>query len=81
MTTRRVSKLVVAAGVGLAVLLAAAAAAWQVRLTPPQSAGPALEQFGDYGRVPRFTLTERSGRRITLDEPGAAPSRREGRTQ
>src|SRR3989338_9906944 len=68
MATRRVSKLVIAAGLGLAVLLAAAATAWRVRVVAPPPGAPTLEQLGDYGRVPRFTLTERSGRGITLDD-------------
>ena len=68
MATQRVSKLLIAAAVGLAVLLAAAATAWRARLAATPSGAPTLEQLDDYGRVPRFTLTERSGRRITLDD-------------
>lgn len=68
MATQRVSKLVIAAAVGLAVLLAAAATAWRARLAATPSGAPTLEQLGDYGRVPRFTLTERSGRGITPDD-------------
>ncbi|MEK7715407.1 MAG: SCO family protein [candidate division NC10 bacterium] len=68
MATRGVSKLVIAAALGLAVLVAAAAATWRARVLAPRPAAPTLEQLGDYGRVPTFALTERSGRRITLDD-------------
>lgn len=68
MTTPRVSKLAIAAALGIAVLLAAAAAVWRTRVLAPPPGAPTLEQLGDYGRVPRFALTERSGRRITLDD-------------
>jgi len=33
-----------------------------------QSPGTSLEQLGDYGRVPAFVLTERSGRQVGLDD-------------
>jgi protein SCO1/2 len=68
MTTPRVSKLMIAAALGLAVLLAAAAAVWRTRVLAPAPGAQTLEQLGDYGRVPPFALTERSGRRITLDD-------------
>jgi protein SCO1/2 len=68
MTTPRVSKLMIAAALGLAVLLAAAAAVWRTRVFAPAPGAQTLEQLGDYGRVPPFALTERSGRRITLDD-------------
>ena len=45
MATRRVSKLVIAAGLGLAVLLAAAATAWRVRVAAQPPRAPTLEQF------------------------------------
>ena len=45
MATRRVSKLVIAAGLGLAVLLAAAATAWRVRVVAQPPRAPTLEQF------------------------------------
>lgn len=67
MRTRRVllvSSLLVAhalvAGIGLT--------AWWARRAAEAPAGPALEQLADYGAVPPFTLVERSGRRVTLEE-------------
>jgi protein SCO1/2 len=39
--------------------------AWWARRAPQAPAGPALEQLGDYGVVPEFALTERSGLQIT----------------
>jgi protein SCO1/2 len=42
--------------------------AWWARRGAPAPAGPALEQLGDYGVVPEFALTERSGRRITRQD-------------
>lgn len=52
------------AGTGLLVVLAVVVLARREGERSP--AGTTLEQLGDYGRVPPFTLTERSGRRITL---------------
>jgi protein SCO1/2 len=57
--------LLVATGVVLAV--AAGVAAWSA--FGPREQGleeGSLERLGDYGRVPDFALTERSGRRVTL---------------
>jgi protein SCO1/2 len=42
--------------------------AWWARRAPQPTAGPTLEQLGDYGVVPSFALIERSGRRVTLDD-------------
>ena len=58
----------IAAGLGLAVLLAVAATTGRLRGVAPPPGAPTLEQLGDYGRVPPFALTERSGRRVTLDD-------------
>jgi cytochrome oxidase Cu insertion factor (SCO1/SenC/PrrC family) len=68
MATRHVSMLVIAAAVGAAILLAGAAAVWRQRVAVPAPARTALEQLGNYGSVPPFTLTERSGRRVTRDD-------------
>ena len=50
-------------------LAATAGVSWWISRT--RSAGPqetALERLGDYGTVPAFTLTERSGRRVTVND-------------
>ncbi len=61
-----------ALGIGaiLVVGLAAAVGAtvWWARHAARGPAGPTLEQLGEYGVVPAFTLVERSGRRVTLDD-------------
>ena len=53
--------------VSLVVVTLLARAAWIDRkiVRPDQTT---LEQIGVYGRVPAFSLTERSGRRVTLDD-------------
>ena len=66
--TQRASKLMIAAAVGIAILLAGAATVWRLRTAVPSPAGTTLEQVGDYGRVTPFTLTERSGRRVSHDD-------------
>ena len=48
-------------------------AGWQLWPNRPRSGTPSpsiatLELLGDYGQVPPFTLTERSGRRVTRDD-------------
>jgi cytochrome oxidase Cu insertion factor (SCO1/SenC/PrrC family) len=49
-----------------AILVAAVGTtAWWTRRAIQTPAGPALEQLGDYGAVPEFAFTERSGRRVT----------------
>lgn len=65
--TRRV---VLMTSLVLAAILVAGvgATAWWARRATQAPAGPALEQLGDYGAVPPFVLTERSGRRVTLDD-------------
>ncbi len=68
MATQRASKLVIAAAVGVAILLAGAATLWRLRAAVPSPAGATLEQLGDYGSVPPFTLTERSGRHVSRDD-------------
>lgn len=56
--------------VALAVGLAAGAGLswWLLRTPSVVSGGVSLERIGDYGIVPSFALTERSGRRITRDD-------------
>jgi cytochrome oxidase Cu insertion factor (SCO1/SenC/PrrC family) len=54
-------------GVGFALVVSAAAAWWASRAASPPSE-TTLETLGDYGAVPPFTLTERSGRRVTRDD-------------
>jgi cytochrome oxidase Cu insertion factor (SCO1/SenC/PrrC family) len=63
----RVPRSVLAAGMILALVLAVAGDWFAWRNRQPM-AGMILEQLGGYGQVPRFTLTERSGRRIGLDD-------------
>ena len=61
---RRVALSVVAALMMVAVVM------WRMeasRLTPRADDG-SLERLGDYGRVPAFSLTERSGRQITRED-------------
>jgi protein SCO1/2 len=41
------------------------ATTWWARRAPQAPAEPALEPLGDYGAVPEFALTERSGRPVT----------------
>ncbi|MGH7307427.1 MAG: SCO family protein [Candidatus Rokuibacteriota bacterium] len=45
-----------------------AATVWWARQKVQAPAGPALEQLAVYGEIPPFTLIERSGRRVTLDD-------------
>lgn len=67
---RRARIMVLGAGLVAATALAATigAAAWWARRPALAPAVTTLEQLGDYGVVPDFALTERSGRRITRDE-------------
>jgi protein SCO1/2 len=44
------------------------ASRWAGRQAVIESTVTALEQLGDYGKVPAFTLTERLGRRVTRDD-------------
>ena len=53
-----------------AALLMVAAVMWRIeasRFTPRADEG-SLQELGDYGRVPAFSLTERSGRQITRED-------------
>lgn len=43
---------------------------WTTRPLATDAAGTSLERLDDYGAVPPFTLTERSGRRVSRDELG-----------
>lgn len=67
---RHARTMVLGTGLLAATALAAAvgAAAWWARRPDPAPAVTTLEQLGDYGVVPDFALTERSGRRITRDD-------------
>src|SRR6266542_6286386 len=69
-TSARGSRSVVLAGVILLLAfggawLAGRVAGWK---TTPGSSEPTLEDLGDYGEVPAFALTERSGRRVTRED-------------
>lgn len=52
----------------LVVVAAAVAGRWSARPGAVQDVEGGLEALGDYGEVPPFTLTERSGRRIGRDD-------------
>ena len=63
------SRLVVAIAVSATVLVVAAVAGWRTMQPPAtDAAATSLERLDDYGVVPAFTLTERSGRMVTRDE-------------
>ncbi len=64
---RRTAVILAALGAGVALVASAAAAWWASRAASP-SAEATLETLGTYGAVPPFTLTERSGRRVTVDD-------------
>ncbi len=69
MSTRVTWLLVLAAAVSVLVLGAVALASrWAGRQDATESTETALEQLGEYGEVPAFTLTERFGRRVTRDD-------------
>jgi protein SCO1/2 len=64
----RLRTVAVAAGL-LAALSVVGALAWVARGGGDAEPGPiSLEQLGEYGAVPPFALTERSGRRVTRDD-------------
>jgi protein SCO1/2 len=59
---------IAAALLTLALAVAAGAAHWALRLTRAIPSGVELERLDDHGRVPAFTLVERSGRRVTRED-------------
>ena len=62
-------RLVLRVAVGAAVLLVAGVAGWRAMRPPAtDAAATSLERLDDYGVVPAFTLTERSGKRVTRDD-------------
>lgn len=53
----------------LLALIGIAGVVWRMNNSRPDpAAGTSLEQLAHYGRVPAFSLTERSGRQITRDD-------------
>ncbi len=69
MSTRVTRLLKVAVAVSVVVLAAGVLASrWAGREDASESTETALEQLGEYGEVPAFTLTERFGRRVTRDD-------------
>jgi len=69
MRTRVIRLLALGGGVLLIVIAGAALAArWSSWLTTPEPDEVSLQQLGEYGQVPAFTLTERAGRRVTRDD-------------
>lgn len=69
MSTRVSRLLALAAAVSVVVLaVMALASRWAGREDPTEASDTALEQLGEYGEVPAFTLIERSGRRVTRDD-------------
>jgi protein SCO1/2 len=69
MSARVTRRLVFAAVVSVLVLAAVALASrWPGRQDATESTETSLEQLGQYGEVPAFTLTERHGWRVTRDD-------------
>lgn len=66
--SRRARQVVMAAVAAALVVLGAAGAALFAQRADRAAMPTDLEQLGRYGRVPFFTLTERSGRPVTLDD-------------
>ena len=66
----KVRRAVVVVAATLTVLLAGAvlASRWTVRPGGTEPDGTSLERLDDYGAVPPFTLTERSGRQVTRED-------------
>lgn len=54
----------------VAVSAVAIASWWTTRPLATDAAGTSLERLDDYGPVPSFTLTERSGRRVSREDFG-----------
>ena len=54
--------------IALHALMVGAAAIWWVHRASPAASEATLEALGTYGVVPPFTLTERSGRRVSRDD-------------
>jgi len=62
-------RLLVASAVGMVALSAVAVSAWwATRAVATDAAGMSLERLDDYGAVPPFMLTERSGKRVSRDD-------------
>ncbi len=66
--SRRARRVVIAAVAAALVVLGAAGAALFAQRAERAATSTDLERLGRYGRVPFFTLTERSGRPVTLDD-------------
>ncbi len=64
----RRSVVVVAATLGVVLAGAALASRWSVRPAGTEPGTTTLERLDDYGEVPPFALTERSGRRVTRED-------------
>ncbi|OLC34259.1 MAG: hypothetical protein AUH81_12650 [Candidatus Rokubacteria bacterium 13_1_40CM_4_69_5] len=68
MASRRRAALLLASVIAGSALVVGAAATWLARRTAPAASEATLEALGTYGVVPSFTLTERSGRRVSRDD-------------
>src|SRR5712691_7780575 len=68
MASRRRTALLLAGVIAGHALVVGAAAMWWVRRAAPAASETTLEALGAYGVVPPFTLTERSGRRVSRDD-------------
>src|SRR5438128_2980219 len=68
MTSRRRTAWLLSGVIALHALMAGAAAMWWVHRAAPAASEATLEALGTYGVVPPFTLTERSGRRVSRDD-------------
>lgn len=68
MRWRKPQLALLAAGIAVVIVVGLAVGRWLSMARSAMDAPPTLEQLGHYGAVPMFSLTERSGRRVTLDD-------------
>jgi len=68
MAGRRRAALLFAGVIAGSALMVGAAATWWAHRAAPAASEATLEILGTYGVVPPFTLTERSGRRVSRDD-------------
>jgi protein SCO1/2 len=68
MASRLRTALLIAGVIALHALMVGAAAIWWVHRSAPAASEATLEALGTYGVVPPFTLTERSGGRVSRDD-------------
>ncbi len=68
MAGRGRAALLLASVIAGSALMVGAAATWWMRRAAPAASETTLEALGTYGVVPSFTLTERSGKRVSRDD-------------